>query len=139
MTIEVVAVDSSVVVAGLLAGHPAHDRCRAVLSAGPLLPAHAAIEAYSVLTRLPAPLRQSPATAATLLRANFEGRIVDLGRRSVLGFVDGLAGWRVAGGAVYDALIGETARRAEAKLVTRDLRATGTYRTVGVEVELLEP
>jgi predicted nucleic acid-binding protein len=139
VTAEAVAVDSSVVVAGVLAGHPAHEPCRAVLRDRPLLPAHAAVESYAVLTRLPTPLRQAPATAATLLRANFDGRILDFGRRSVLGFIDDLVGRDVAGGAVYDALIGETARRAGARLVTRDARAAGAYRAVGVSVELLEP
>jgi predicted nucleic acid-binding protein len=139
VTAGAAAVDSSVVVAGVLAGHPEHEPCRAVLRDRPLLPAHAAVEAYAVLTRLPAPLRQAPATAATLLRANFDGRVVDLGRRSVLGFVEDLAAWQLAGGAVYDALIGETARRAGATLVTRDARAAATYRAVGVRVELLEP
>jgi predicted nucleic acid-binding protein len=134
-----VAVDSSVVVAGVLAGHPAHAPCRAVLRDRPLLPAHAAIESYAVLTRLPAPLRQAPATAAELLRANFDGRVVDLGRRSVLGFLHDLAVGELAGGAAYDALIGETARRAGAALVTRDARAASTYRAVGVDVELLAP
>jgi predicted nucleic acid-binding protein len=43
----------------------------------------------------------------------------------------------VAGGAVYDALVGETAREHGLALATRDLRALETYRALDTRVELL--
>ena len=43
----------------------------------------------------------------------------------------------IGGGSVYDALIGLTAKRAGATLLTRDLRARATYLAVGVEHEVL--
>ena len=49
-------VDSSVVVAALIDWHPHHDIALRVLGKKPRIVAHALIESYSVLTRLPAPL-----------------------------------------------------------------------------------
>lgn len=43
----------------------------------------------------------------------------------------------LAGGAVYDALVAATAKRASARLLTRDRRAVATYEAVGVDYELL--
>ena len=42
-----------------------------------------------------------------------------------------------AGGAVYDAIIGLTARRAGTTLVTADRRAVPVYEALGVPFELL--
>lgn len=44
----------------------------------------------------------------------------------------------VAGGAVYDALVGMCAKEHGLALTTRDRRALDTYRTLGVQVELLD-
>ncbi len=44
----------------------------------------------------------------------------------------------VAGGAVYDALVGMCAKEHGLALATRDRRALDTYRTLGVQVELLD-
>jgi len=41
------------------------------------------------------------------------------------------------GGARYDALIAETAKRAGAQLLTRDRRALSTYEKIGVRYELV--
>ncbi|MEO8968055.1 MAG: hypothetical protein ABI355_10595 [Solirubrobacteraceae bacterium] len=43
----------------------------------------------------------------------------------------------VAGGAVYDALVGAAAREHDLPLVTRDQRAAETYRALAVRFELL--
>jgi predicted nucleic acid-binding protein len=43
----------------------------------------------------------------------------------------------LAGGAIYDALVAATAKRASASLLTRDRRAAPTYEAVGVRYELL--
>jgi predicted nucleic acid-binding protein len=108
-----------------------------VLGRRPLLPAHAAIECYAVLTRLPPPLRQHPEVAAELVRANFPDRIASLAGRDVLPFLRRIAAAGIHGGAAYDALVAETARRAGATLVTRDQRAAATYAAVGVDVEVV--
>ena len=65
-----VAVDSSVLVAALLGWHEHHVAAFRVLDAvlaaddDLVLPVHALIETYAVLTRLPAPHRLSPKAAA---------------------------------------------------------------------------
>jgi predicted nucleic acid-binding protein len=43
----------------------------------------------------------------------------------------------IAGGSVYDALVGATAIEHRLKLATRDQRALVTYRALQVDVELL--
>jgi predicted nucleic acid-binding protein len=45
---------------------------------------------------------------------------------------------RIAGGAVYDALVGSAAVAHQLALVTRDRRALPTYRALEVDVELLD-
>jgi predicted nucleic acid-binding protein len=43
----------------------------------------------------------------------------------------------IAGGAVYDALVGAAALEHRLKLVTRDRRATEIYRALDVDLEIL--
>jgi predicted nucleic acid-binding protein len=43
----------------------------------------------------------------------------------------------IAGGGVYDALVAATAAEHRLALATRDRRALGTYRRLGVEAELV--
>lgn len=43
----------------------------------------------------------------------------------------------VAGGAVYDGLVGLAALESDRLLITCDRRAVGTYRALGVQFELL--
>jgi len=72
--------DTSCIVAALCAWHAHHARAAAEierrLAAGqqPATAAHALLEAYAVLTRLPAPHRLSPADALALLDGNFLDR-----------------------------------------------------------------
>lgn len=54
------AVDSSVVIAAFATWHEYHVIARKAMTARPRLIAHAAVESYSVLTRLPPPHRASP-------------------------------------------------------------------------------
>jgi hypothetical protein len=44
----------------------------------------------------------------------------------------------VAGGMLYDALVGESARVAGRTLLTRDWRAQRTYEAIGVRFEFVE-
>jgi predicted nucleic acid-binding protein len=43
----------------------------------------------------------------------------------------------IAGGSVYDALVGAAAREHRLPLATRDRRASETYRALGLEVEIV--
>jgi hypothetical protein len=99
---------------------------------------HAAVERLSVLTRLPPPHCLSPTAALRLLETNFpESRFrsaTDLRRLSREFAEAGLAG-----GALYDGLVGAAARKRQLRLVTCDRRAEPAYRVLGVSYELLSP
>jgi len=132
----VIAVDTSVVVAGLSPWHERHETCRTVLDERPDIVGHALIESFSVLTRLPAPYRVPPALASELLTVNFAAPLMMTSNQLAL-FVETLPQWRVIGGAVYDALIAATARDADATLLTLDLRASRTYLAIGADARMI--
>jgi toxin FitB len=94
---------------------------------------HALAETYSVLTRLPGDLRLLPVDAARLLNDRFVHPLL-LGPEVSGRLADILSGLGIAGGAVYDALVGLAAVEHGAELATRDLRAKATYEAVGVSV-----
>jgi predicted nucleic acid-binding protein len=130
-------VDTSVAVALTVADHEHHEATFAALRKRRLgLAGHAAFETFSVLTRLPPPARRTPATVARVLTAAFpDSRF--LGRDAAASLLDELVRAGVAGGAVYDALVGCCANEHGLTLATRDLRALSTYRALDVQVELL--
>ena len=80
------------------------------------VPAHALTEAYSVLTRFPAPHRIASAEAWRLLKTGFSdiGRVVSLTAPQHVALLKRLAESGVGGGRVDDAIIAETAVRAGA-------------------------
>jgi len=129
--------DTSVSVAALMEGHVAHvavrDRINGVDVA---LAAHSALETYSVLTRLPGDARVSPPDAAVLISSTF-GSTEHLPVAAADDLIADLAASEVAGGAVYDALIGLTARAAGRVLLTRDVRASATYSRLNIAHEFI--
>ena len=130
-------VDTSVAVALTVADHEHHDATFEALEGRRLgLAGHAAFETYSVLTRLPAPARRTPATIARLLAATFP-RTRFLGPDAGRALLERLDGIGIAGGSVYDALVGAAAVEHRLRLATRDRRALETYRALGVELEVL--
>lgn len=130
--------DTSVAVAALDESHLAHHICRAVAVARrPALPGHAAFETFSVLTRLPGAQRATPETVSQLLRQAFPQRCwLSAGEHDAL--LERIGGLGLAGGTVYDALVGEAARVDGRVLLTRDLRARRTYDLLGVDYELID-
>jgi predicted nucleic acid-binding protein len=133
-----IAVDSSVAVAGILAAHENHEAARRCLEADrPRLVAHSAFETYSVLTRLPLPDRLSPSAAWRLLDRHFRSAPLVLRARSLQQLLASLANSGVWGGSVYDGLVAGTAKEHGAELVTLDRRAVPTYEAVGVAFRLL--
>jgi predicted nucleic acid-binding protein len=134
---RIALVDTSVAVAPVVVDRTFHDATVDALDERRLgLAGHAAFEIFSVLTRLPAPARRPPAVVAELLLDNFpETRHLSAERANALVRRLGDAG--VAGGSVYDALIGATAVEHDLVLVTRDARALDTYRAVSASIELL--
>lgn len=132
-----ILVDTSVAVSLCVADHESHDHVSAALDGRRLgLAGHAAFESFSVLTRLPPPARRPPAIVARLLRENFPASrflSADAASELLARFGEG----EIAGGAIYDALVGATAIEHRLPLATLDRRALDTYRVLGVEVELL--
>ena len=130
-------VDTSLSVPLLVASHAAH---RSVIAAvgdrSVALAGHALNETYSVLTRLPGDARLLPMDAIRLLRERFDQAAV-LDARSARTAPGLLAEHGIAGGATYDGLIALAAKSARIVLGTRDRRAEGTYRRLGVEVEVV--
>lgn len=131
------ALDTSVAVAALDAGHAAHAVCRAaVIEHRPALARHAAFETFAVLTRMPGRLAIDPPTATAVIEQMYPTTCwLDPGAASVLLTRCGPLG--IAGGAIYDALVGEAARVDGRRLLTRDQRARRTYDLLGVDYELV--
>jgi predicted nucleic acid-binding protein len=130
--------DTSVVVAGLCSWHPDHDEARAALAAMAAPIAHVLVESYSVLTRLPAGRRITPTVAHEAIVRALGGPPVGLTPLETTAFVTRVSELGIAGGAVYDALVAETARRAGLAISSLDRRAKSTYEVIGVEVEWLD-
>jgi predicted nucleic acid-binding protein len=130
-------VDTSVAVALVVADHEHHTATVDAVGSRRLgLAGHAAFETFSVLTRLPPPARRTPETVAKLIAANFpESRY--LSERATARLFERLAAAAIAGGSVYDALVGATALQHGIVLATRDRRAVETYRSLDVEIELI--
>ena len=130
-------VDTSVAVPLVLSDHEAHDATFGAIGRRRLgLSGHAAFETFSVLTRLPSPARRTPATTARLLASMFpENRYLSNSATGRLLAI--LAERGIAGGSVYDALVGAAAAEHDCVLATRDRRALEIYRALDVRVELL--
>lgn len=132
-----IAVDTSLVVAGFASWHEAHEPARTVLSRRPRLPAHVAVESYSVLTRLPPPHRCEAEIVEEFLRRRFHEPPLTLPADAVISLLKQASANGIAGGSIYDALVGATARHAGARLLTRDRRAIPVYEIVGVRYEFV--
>jgi predicted nucleic acid-binding protein len=133
----VIALDTSVVVAAFASWHEAHAGAVALLARAPRLPAHVVVETYSVLTRLPPPHRAAPAIVERFLLESFPAAPLALPGTAQRSLVSLAAQTGMPGGAIYDLLVAATAKRARAKLLTRDRRALAAYEAVGVDFELL--
>lgn len=132
------ACDTSVAVAALDPTHEAHPACRrALVQYRPALAGHAVFETYSVLTRLPLPLRLGATQAASVLAEAFPAECwLDAGATG--GLFEQLARREIVGGSVYDALVGQAALSNRRILLTRDRRAERTYRALGVEYRIVD-
>lgn len=84
-----------------------------------LLAAHSLVECYSVLTRLPPPLRLPPGVAGQLIQVSFvaRGAVISLSADQYVELLAKLAASGIAGGRTYDAVIAATARAADADVI----------------------
>ncbi len=131
-------IDTSVAVALVAAGHEHHEATRKAVggrSCG--LSGHAAFETFSVLTRLPPPIRRTPRAVTRLLARDFPGSRF-LSARGAERLQARLAQLGIAGGAVYDALVAAAAAEHGITLATRDRRAAETYRALDIGFELID-
>jgi len=130
-------VDTSAAIALVAADHDGHEQTARSLRGRTLgLAGHAAFETFSVLTRLPPPARRTPATVVHILSEAFpETRF--LGARAAAALLERFVEAGIAGGSVYDALVGAAAVEHRLPLATRDQRALDIYRSLDVNVELL--
>jgi predicted nucleic acid-binding protein len=132
-----VLVDTSVAIALTIADHEHHTDVLQALNGRRLgLAGHAAFEIFSVLTRLPPPARRTPASASRLITANFPHSRF-LSPKAAAALLTDLDSAGIAGGSVYDALVGAVAKEHGITLCTRDRRAIETYRALDVGFELI--
>lgn len=100
------------------------------------LAGHAAFETFSVLTSLPVPALRSPEAVMRLLQTNFPSNHY----LSPLAFEELMARFAnlgIAGGSVYDAMVGAAAGESGLVLLTRDARAVFGYQALQVNIELI--
>ncbi len=98
---------------------------------------HAAYEAYSVLTRLPLPLRLNATQAASVLARAFPAACW-LDARATGDLFARLPDLGIVGGSAYDALVGWAASTNRRVLLTRDRRAERTYRALDVHYRFVD-
>jgi predicted nucleic acid-binding protein len=145
-TLVATALDTNVVIAGLLSWHEHHEAAAAELVAllestiEIVLPLHALVEAYSVMTRLPPPHRLSSQDALEILEGSFRHHVTLVG-------LDGEEGWTliedigrlsISGGTAYDGLILACARKGGARRLLTFNRAH-FVRMAAEEIEIVVP
>lgn len=98
------------------------------------------VEAYAVLTRLPAPHRLAPDVALHLVEVNFARGVtcVALGADDYRTLLRDAPGEGVSGGRAYDAVIARCARRARVRtLLTFDAAHFGSF--AGPDLAIVVP
>lgn len=120
---HIIALDTSCLVALVCGWHEHHTVTTSAVEerlghgARLVLAAPALVEAYSVLTRLPAPHRLAPSDALRLLRDNFheQGPAVALSGADYWSLLLEAPAAAVYGGRTYDAVIAACARKGRAR------------------------
>jgi predicted nucleic acid-binding protein len=133
----VTLVDTSIVIAAFASWHEHHLAADPVVDGNARLVAHCAVEAFSVLTRLPPPHRVAAHLVQDFLAARFPNPYVGLDGADYQALIPRLVETGISGGAAYDALIAATARAADDILVSCDRRAAQTYERIGAAFRLI--
>jgi predicted nucleic acid-binding protein len=130
------AIDSSLLIPAIAPWHAEHAQADQALgqTVNLRMIGHVLLETYSWLTRNRP--RTPPLVAAGLLRS-LPGPALVLSSGSHVRVLELAASRGIMAGAVYDALIAATALEADARLLSRDLRAARTYEAIGVNFELV--
>lgn len=124
-------------IAALSAWHEQHEAAARALVGVAALPAHVVLEAYAVLTRLPAGLAVPADAAAEVLSRRFHEPPLRLGDGARERLLRTLARAGIFGGAAYDALVALEADAHGHRLLTLDRRAAAAYRRLGVPFDLV--
>jgi predicted nucleic acid-binding protein len=133
-----ILLDTSAAVALVVADHSGHDAVSRRVGRRRLgLAGHAWFETMSVLTRLPGAARRPVTEVHRLLEHDFP-ETEFLGAREARRLADLLPNLGIAGGSVYDALVGYAAAVHGRPLLTRDRRALDTYRALDVELIVID-
>ena len=132
--------DTSVLVAGFDPTHPffreAHAALVEVRQAGALV-AHTIAETFAVLSAPGGPYPALPDEVMAYLQPLLESEPMGIAPAAYARAVGECASAGVAGGAVYDGLIGLAAKEHGAELVTLDRRAARTYERLEIDFRLL--
>lgn len=119
--------DTSVLVAAFVNAHPKHANCLPWLQKVKkkeiegVISVHSLIETYSILTKLPLSPRINPALALNLIKENIlkDFELVTYGKKDYINLLDELSSGNIAGGASYDGLILNAAKKVTAdKILT---------------------
>ena len=138
-----VGLDTSCLVSLLAAEHAFHDPTRAEWdtlrhqNAQFIVPCHALLECFSVLTRMPPPHRFSPEATERLLQENFVHGVDIPGLSSELAWscVHELVSVGMGGGGIYDAMIARSAFAAGAAvLLTWNVKDFVRVAPAGLEI-----
>ncbi len=132
-----IACDTSVLVAAFARWHDAHGVAVAAVRRTDVLIEHAAVETFSVLTRLPAPARAPADLVTEFLDHHFPERRPRLPGPGSAAVLARARAHGIVGGAVYDLLVGMSAAAADATVLSLDRRAAATYQAADVRFELL--
>jgi predicted nucleic acid-binding protein len=111
--------DTSVLVAAFVNAHPKHANCLPWLQKVKkkeiegIISVHSLIEIYSILTKLPLSPRINPALALNLIKENIleDFELVTYGKKDYINLLDELSCGNIAGGASYDGLILNAAKK----------------------------
>ena len=117
-------VDTSIIIAAVHANHPVHLSTSRWLDAAfdthdVVVAHHSLLEAYAVLTRLPAKYRVGPSEAETVLRETVQhnARLAPFRAESMWNFMTRMTALPAAGGAAYDAFIIRLLSEASAEVI----------------------
>lgn len=139
-----VAADASVLVAAVVAWHERHRAAAGAIETALarktlVIPSTALIDAYAILTRLPAQHRLAHADAFHLLRSSFgTARVAGPRTRDAWSMLRRLSVAPIGGSDVYDAQLLEIAKEAGAKTLLTFRRAD-LERLAVPGIELVEP
>lgn len=130
--------DTSVIVPSIVQWHELHAQAASLVRTVDRVPAHALVEAFSVLTRLPMPLALAPTQATEALQRSFPELPLTLSPQGCIAAIRRLAEAGLGGGRIYDAIVAAAAAEAGARLLTADRRAIATYALMGANFQLVE-